>query len=447
MAEHDDNSLPPTSRFHRFRKLAGLTAQLGSEALGQGVRRFAGKDVELLSRETAEKLVATLGDLKGAAMKFGQIASMDPDLVSPELRVVLSRLQNQAPPMSYATVAKVVEAELQAPPEQLFATFDQEPMAAASLGQVHRATLSNGRKVVVKVQYPGVDRGLKGDLENLGGVVKALSFTGKTLDGTAYFRELSEQLIHELDYVREAQRVQAFASAVAPIEALVVPEVIPERSAQKVLTLEYLEGPTLQQWLQTEPDAAARLRVSRQLVLATFGPFFTARQVHGDPHPGNYLVLPDGRLGVLDFGSVRAFPPEPVELVRKLVVALSSGTSLDLVALARAAGFTVDMPQDEGQAFLARLAELSTRPLQVDHYDFAQDQMAKDTRDFMARNVGRALKVRPPADSIFFFRALGGLGQNLKSVGASGNFQSIVPELLALPELSPSSSRTSETSI
>src|SRR5690606_37492422 len=147
------------------------------------------------------------------------------------------------------------------------------------------------------------------------------------------------------------------------------------------------------------------------------------------------------------FGSVRAFPPEPVELVRKLVVALSSGTSLDLVALARAAGFTVDMPQDEGQAFLARLAELSTRPLQVDHYDFAQDQMAKDTRDFMARNVGRALKVRPPADSIFFFRALGGLGQNLKPVGASGSFQSMVRELLALPELSPSSSRTSEPAI
>src|SRR5690606_12387595 len=150
---------------------------------------------------------------------------------------------------------------------------------------------------------------------------------------------------------------------------------------------------TLQQWLQTEPDAAARLRVSRHLVLATFGPFFTARQVHGEPHPGNYLVLPDGRLGVLDFGSVRALPPEPVERVRQLLLALSTGASVALGALASAAWFPVDMPQDEGLAFLARLAEHSARLLPVDHCAFAQHQIAKDTRDFLARNVGRALKV------------------------------------------------------
>jgi predicted unusual protein kinase regulating ubiquinone biosynthesis (AarF/ABC1/UbiB family) len=203
----DDGSLPPGGRFDRFRRLAGLGAQLGADVVRSGARRIAGLDgaePELLSKGTAEKLVATLGSLKGAAMKFGQMAAMDPDLLTPEVRQVLARLQNQAPAMPYAQVARVVEEELGQPPERLFAHFERAPFAAASLGQVHRARLADGREVAVKVQYPGIRKSLEADLANVGLLVRTVSLAGKGLDGSAYYAELCRELLLELDYRREA---------------------------------------------------------------------------------------------------------------------------------------------------------------------------------------------------------------------------------------------------
>ncbi|HZX41710.1 MAG TPA: AarF/UbiB family protein, partial [Myxococcaceae bacterium] len=164
MANEPDG--PPSSRLARLRKLAGLGAQLGSDALARGVKRLAGADPSSLSRGAAEKLVQTLGDLKGAAMKLGQAASMDPDLFPPEVRTILARLQNEAPPMPFERVATVIEDELGGSPDALFAEFSREPIAAASLGQVHRARLRDGREVVVKIQYPGIDQALRSDIDN-----------------------------------------------------------------------------------------------------------------------------------------------------------------------------------------------------------------------------------------------------------------------------------------
>lgn len=428
----DSDNLPPQGRFHRFRKLAGLTAQLGSEVIGKGARRLVGGEAELLSLSAAEKLVETLGDLKGAAMKFGQLASMDPDLLPPELRSVVARLQNQAPPMGADVVERVIREQLGEAPQDRFAHFDRTPMAAASLGQVHRARLHDGREVVVKVQYPGVDAGLKGDLDNLGTLVRAISLAGGVMDGTAYFKELREQLLLELDYRREARLAGEFREAVAPLTALTVPRVVEEHSADRVLVLELLEGPTLQRWQESDPSDEARLRVSRQLVEATFGPFLLAGRVHADPHPGNYLVMPDGNLGVLDFGAVKQLEPGFVAANRRLLEVLASGSEVDLVALSREAGFVFKLPEAEAQDFLRALFAIVTRPVQGPDYDFATDTMPRDVRDLYARNVGRAMKIRPPADSVFFFRAVSGLGQNLKSIRARGDFRSIVRELLTL---------------
>ena len=211
MASDSDDKLPPQGRLTRLRKLAGLSAQLGADVLKTGARRLAGQEPELITKGMAEKLVATLGELKGAAMKFGQAVSMDPDLLTPEVRQVLARLQNQAPAMGYDTVARVIREELGAPPEALFREFHREPLAAASLGQVHRAVLEDGRPVVVKVQYPGVGDSLQGDLDNLGMVVKTLSKASKAMDGTAYFQELREEFLLELDYRREARLCLGFA--------------------------------------------------------------------------------------------------------------------------------------------------------------------------------------------------------------------------------------------
>jgi predicted unusual protein kinase regulating ubiquinone biosynthesis (AarF/ABC1/UbiB family) len=430
----EDTGGPPASRFKRFRRLAGLGAALGSDAVARGMKRLAGADPTGLSMGAAEKLVATLGDLKGAAMKLGQAASMDPDLFSPEVLGVLSRLQNEAPPMPFATVQRVVEEELGGTPEQLYAEFSATPMAAASLGQVHRARLHSGREVAVKVQYPGIDRALRSDLDNLGTLVKAMALTSRALDGRVYFRELCEELLLELDYRREARLAVDFARASARLPDIKVPEVVEDRTSARVLTLELLPGETLKSFLASKASNAERLRLSGLLIRAIHGTFLLEGTVHADPHPGNYMVMPDGRLGVMDFGSVKTFS-RPFflahrDVFRKVVEQLP----IDVVALIRAVGFTLDVPDEEARPLLDALIHIAGRPLRTGEYDYAADTSAADTRKLFAANAGKALKIRPPPEGVFFFRAFGGLQQNLRLLGAKGDFRPFYRSLVPLAD-------------
>jgi predicted unusual protein kinase regulating ubiquinone biosynthesis (AarF/ABC1/UbiB family) len=425
----DDAKLPPKGRFTRFRKLATLSAQLGAEVLTKGVKRLAGQDPELLSTGAAEKLVATLGDLKGAAMKFGQAISMDSELITPEVQAVLARLQNQAPPMAYSQVVKVIQEGLGAPPEQLYATFDPDPMAAASLGQVHRATLKDGREVAVKVQYPGIAEGLAADLDNLGALVKTIGRTSRLLDGRAYYQELHDELMLELDYRREAALATAFAHATARLPDLKVPEVIDDHTSEKVLTLEMLHGATLKDWLATHPSPEDRFRVSRLLIRAVYGPFLIAGEIHADPHPGNFMVMPDGRLGVLDFGSVKRFSPNFVQVNRGLFQQAVRGEHLDVLALSRAVGVSIETSDAEAEPLIREVLHLAGQPLRSQEYDYAQSTFTRDMKKFFRHHATTFLKIRPPAEAVMFFRAAGGLSQNLKLLGAKGDFRKVYAEL------------------
>ncbi len=418
-----DSGGPPSSRFKRLSKLAGLGAALGTDVVSRGVKRLAGADPTGLSLGAAEKLVATLGDLKGAVMKLGQVASMDPDLFPPEIRAILSRLQNEAPPMAFPTVRRVVERELGAPLEALYREFTETPMAAASLGQVHRAWLMDGREVVVKVQYPGIDRALKSDIDNLGAVVKALALTGRALDGRAYFRELSEELSHELDYRREARLAMEFARASMRLADIKVPEVVEDRTSVRVLTLELLPGQTLKDFLASQPSNAERLRVSGLLIRAIHGTFLVQGTVHADPHPGNYMVMPDGRLGVMDFGSVKTFSRTFFLAHRAVFDQVVEQRPFDALRLARTVGFTVDLPDAEARPLLDELIHIAGRALRTDDYDYGADTVPADTRRLVAKHPGKVLKIRPPAEGVFFLRAFGGLQQNLRLLGARGDFR------------------------
>src|SRR5215471_8923071 len=423
---------PPSSRFARLRKLAGLGAQLGTEALTRGVKRLAGSDPTSFSRGAAEKLVETLGDLKGAAMKLGQVASMDPDLFPPEVRAVLARLQNEAPPMPYERVAAVVEDELGGSPETLFAEFSREPMAAASLGQVHRARLHDGRDVVVKIQYPGIEQALRSDIDNLGLVVRTMALTHRALDGRQYFHELAEELAHELDYSREGRLAREFARASAALPDVVVPAIVDERTSSRVLTMQYLPGQTLKAFLASSPDNAERLRVSGLLIRAIHGAFLVDGTVHADPHPGNFLVMPDGRLGVLDFGSVKRFSRPFFEGHRDVFRRVLEREPIDVLALVRRVGFTVDLPDDEARPLLEQLIHIAGRALRTDDYDYAHDTMAPDSRKLVARHAVQFLRMRPPAEGVMFIRAFGGLQQNLRLLGARGDFRPFYRSLLPL---------------
>ena len=426
MAEPKD---PPKGRFERFRKLATLSAQIGSDVVKSGVKRFAGSETELLGKITAERLVATLGDLKGAAMKIGQAASMDPDLFSPDVQKILSRLQNQAPAMSYARVEETIEAELGAKPLALFRTFDETPTAAASLGQVHRATLEDGREVVVKIQYPGMEQALKSDLNNLGALVKAVSLTSKSLDGRTYYKEIARELTAELDYEREARLAEEFRVACVPFPDLKVPDVVLSRTSLRVLTLEFLPGITLKDFLQSEPSDDARFKVSRLLIRAINGPFLMDGVAHADPHPGNFMVMPDGRLGIMDFGSIKRFSPAFVAAHRGTFRAVVTGEHIDVLKLVRSVGFEVALPDAEAVLVLDQILHIAGRALRTDSYDYAQCKIAIDMRNYFASNAPKLLRLRPPPEAILFFRSFGGLAQNLRALAAKGDFRAVYVEL------------------
>lgn len=431
MADPDDK-LPPQGKFQRFRKLAGLSATVGGDLLGRGVKKLVGVDAPSISQGTAHKLVATLGDLKGAAMKLGQMASMDADLLPPEVRVVLARLQNEAPPMGWDVVARTLDEELGAPPERLFAEIDHAPLAAASLGQVHRARLKDGRLVAVKVQYPGMAEALTSDLDNVGTLVKAVSVASKSLDGRAYFHELRAQMALELDYRREARLCAVFAAAAAPFQDLRVPEVVERLSAGKVLTLELLEGPTLKAFLAATPRAAneERFRVSAQLIRAIYGPFLTTGAMHADPHPGNFLVMPDGKLGVLDFGAVKELSEGFVRPHRRLFSDYLHGREYDVLEHLRDLGFSVELDAEQTRTLMTGFLTIHRRPLAEASYDYETDEVVKATRKLFTEHAGQFLKLRPPAESVLFVRSAGGLAQNLKLLGAQGNFRAVYQELV-----------------
>lgn len=427
-----DDKLPPQGRFKRFRKLAGLSAQLGADFLANGARRMAGQDPEFLSKGAAEKIVATLGELKGAAMKLGQALSMDAELLSPEVRQVLARLQNQAPAMDYATVSQVVTRELGAPPERCFASFDPTPLAAASLGQVHRATLEDGRSVAVKVQYPGIERSLEGDLDNVGMVVRTVSSASRLMDGRAYFQELRRELLLELDYRREADLCERMAQAVALLPDLKIPGVIASHSTGKVLTLELLEGKTLKDWLLTEPSPDERYRVARQLIRAIYAPFFLTGDIHADPHPGNFMVMPDGHLGLLDFGAIKHFSAGFVAANRETVSKSFAKEPLDVVEICKRIGFTTEVPDAEARPLIEGLLHIAGRSVAADTYDFSTCQVFWDTKRYFAAHAPTFLKIRPPPEALLFFRATSGLAQNLRLIGAQGPFRKVYQELLSL---------------
>ncbi|MCP3136120.1 ABC1 kinase family protein [Pyxidicoccus xibeiensis] len=432
MATDSDDKLPPQGRFTRMRKLAGLSMQVGTDVLMSGAKRLAGGTPELLSKGAAEKLVSTLGELKGAAMKLGQALSMDPDLLTPEVRQVLARLQNQAPAMSPDVVARVVREELGVPVEEAFREFSREPLAAASLGQVHRAVLPDGRAVAVKVQYPGIAESMAHDLENLGMVVKTVSMASKLMDGSAYFNEFRGELLLELDYRREAALAEGFAKSVAPLKDLYVPGVVSSHSTGRVLTLELLEGLTLKDWVLTGASNEERFRVARQLIRATYGPFFGAGEIHADPHPGNFMVMSDGRLGLLDFGSIKRFTPRFVDANQRMFLHAMKLEPMDVLGLSKEVGFTTELPDAEAAELIREILHIAGRPMRLTPYDYATCEITRDMRNHFARNAARFLKIKPPAEAVMFFRSTGGLAQNLRLIGARGDFRGVFLEMAEL---------------
>lgn len=430
-----DDDHVPAGRLKRLSRIAYLTARTTGDLLASQARRKLGNREDSTEdlKKAGERILSTLGELKGAALKLGQALAMDPDALPEEARSVVAKLLSQAPErMDFESVAQVVRSELGKHPDELFRSFEREPMAAASLGQVHGAVLHDGTDVVVKVQYPGVDKALDNDLKNAGVLVRGFALTGETLDGRPYYEELRASLMRELDYREEAAQALAYARAAARHPELVVPRAIEELTAQRVLCLTRLRGPSLLDFIESKPSDDARYRAGRLLVFAIWGPFYAARLVHADPHPGNFLVLEDGRLGVLDFGATKLLSERFAAVYRELLEENAEGRAHPNVGpMLKRAGFTFLTDEDDAFDYCQKLADVVQRPILRETFDFGDDGLVRDVRKVFQADPRLGLAIKPPPEALMFYRSAAGLAQDLRLLKARGPFRAILQEIAA----------------
>jgi predicted unusual protein kinase regulating ubiquinone biosynthesis (AarF/ABC1/UbiB family) len=285
--------------------------------------------------------------------------------------------------------------------------------------------------VVVKVQYPGVDKALESDLKNAGVLVRGFAMTGETLDGRPYYDELRASLMRELDYGQEAQQAEAYRKAASRYPELVVPEVIADRSAAKVICLTRLRGQMLIDFIEAKHSEEERFRVARLMLFAIWGPFYAARLVHADPHPGNFLVLPDGRLGVLDYGATKLLSEQFAATYRLFLEENAAGRAHpDVGPQLKKAGFRFLMDDEEdGFAFCQKMADIVQRPIQQEIFDFGTDPLVADVRAVFRKEPGLAMQIKPPPEALMFYRSAAGLAQDLRLLNARGPFRAVLAEV------------------
>ncbi len=394
----------PRRAVTRSARLATLPLGVAGRAtLGLG-KRIGGRPAEIVAAElqqrTAEQLFQVLGQLKGGAMKFGQALSVFeaalPEDVAGPYRAALTKLQEAAPPLPAASVHRVLTTELGADWRALFRSFDDAPAAAASIGQVHRAVWSDGRNVAVKIQYPGAGKALMSDLRQLSRVARMFAALSPGLAVKPLLAELTARVAEELDYRLEASNQSEFAAAYDGDDAVLVPGVV--TGTDRVLVTEWIDGTPLSRVIR---DGSQQDRDRAATLLARFvfsGPVL-AGLLHADPHPGNFRLLADGRLGVLDFGAVNRLPdgaPEPIGRLARLAIA---GDADAVYTALRQEGFVKPGMDLDAQAVLDYLRPLLD-PVAQETFTFSREWLRGqamrlgDPRS-PAAQLGRKLNLPP----------------------------------------------------
>lgn len=338
-------------RLDRQARVWRLTARRSFHYARMRVRGRAATEEERAKLEqqfairTAEDVAEVLGGMKGAIMKAGQMLSFIADGLPPEAQAALATLQADVPPMAPSLAEGVITSELGEAPERLFLDWDPVPVAAASIGQVHKAVMPDGRIVAVKVQYPGVDKAIKSDLDNAELLYGLFAqFALKNLDVKALVDELRARMADELDYRLEARLQAEFAERYDGHPFIHIPRVVEERCARRVLTTEWVEGQRWDEFLGSA-DQAARDKAGEVLFRFAQGSIHRHGVFNGDPHPGNYRFQADGSITFLDFGLVKRWSPGEFEVLTPVLDAIMAGEPRQAVDAAVSAGF---LPWDHG---------------------------------------------------------------------------------------------------
>jgi predicted unusual protein kinase regulating ubiquinone biosynthesis (AarF/ABC1/UbiB family) len=427
----------PRKALSRTAKLATLPlGAAGRATVGLG-KRIGGAPAETVladfQRRTADQLFSVLGELKGGAMKFGQMLSMMesamPEEFAAPYRATLTKLQDSAPPMPASTVDTILSRELGARWRARFEEFDDQPAAAASIGQVHYGILKDGRKVAVKLQYPGAADALRADLRQLGRVARTFGSWVPGLDIKPLIAELQERIGEELDYDREAQAQQQNADAFKGHPEFVVPRVI--KHSPKVIVSEWIEGKPLSGVI-TGGTKSERDEVGLKYVRFMFTGPLLAGLLHSDPHPGNFRVMSDGRLGVVDFGLCARLPDGLPPAIGRLLRISLTGDGDAVVEGLRAQGFIKPRMEIDPQQLIDYLAPFA-EPARAETFQFSRAWMreqANRTGDLRSPNASLTLRLNMPPSYLLIHRVwIGGMAV-LSQLEAEAPFRGVLEELL-----------------
>ena len=413
--------------------------------MAEGIRRFAAGEREggagrglaataLLSADNARRLAARLARLRGGAMKLGQMLSLQgEDLLPPEFAQALSILRAKAAPMPLGQLRGVLGREYGKGWEQRFEDFDYQPIAAASIGQVHRARTKDGRDLALKIQYPGIARSIRSDVDNLATLLRLLDVLPGDADISAITAEAARQLGQEADYLAEADFLERYAELVADEPRLLLPRVHRDLTTARVLAMDYMQGEPLDTLAETEVAQSTRDAIGTLLERLMFRELFEFRTMQTDPNFANYLWQPDtGKVVLLDFGATIRFEPAFVDEYSRITRAVIDGDRAGVARHAVAIGYAAEDDSRERVEATTDLIMLVCEPLRhAGRYDFAASDLPARSRELgFDLGIRQGLLRTPPPETMFLHRKLVGSFLMLARIGARVDAQALVLALL-----------------
>ena len=423
---NDEDSL--SARLKRYSQVSSAVGGLAARLVGQ---KLFGIEIDQASH--AQGLTSVLGNLKGPLMKVAQFLATVPGALPPEYAEMFLSLQMNAPPMGWAFVRRRMVRELGTDWQNRFLEFSQEAIAAASLGQVHRAIDTMGNNLACKLQYPDMASIIQADLAQLKLILSLYENWSSALDTTEVQEEIALRLAEELDYQNEAQNIAIYHHIFQGKEdtfGVHIPSVFKELTTKRLLTLSWMEGQSL--LTKTEAPEEERNALSRRLFLAWYYPFYHFGVIHGDPHPGNYTAREDSHLNILDFGCVRIFPPSFIQGVIDLYQALQQENQ-DLAVMAyQAWGFKnlnkemIDIITQWARLLYNPLLDDRVRPIQ----DILDGSLGWETATKVHAELERLGGIRPPKEFVFMDRAAVGIGSVIMRLKAEQNWHQLFEGLI-----------------
>ena len=418
----------------RFMKLASMTASIATKTVSNSIKNFnADEDTKNTARsqlfqEIGLKVADTLGEMKGAVMKVGQIASQYKDIFPPEVARAISKLQRQAPAMPFADIKAQVEKELGKPLHQIFKHFEEQPFAAASIGQVHKAILPNGQQVVVKVQYPGVDEACESDLKQVRLALRlmgVLKIDRKLQD--QLFKEIQESLDNELNYEIEAQNLEIARTFHQTLDSkIIIPQVYKDYSSRNILTLSLEQGESIETASTWSQDM--RNELGRRLFRAIGQEIFYLKRFHCDPHPGNFAFREDGCVIIYDYGGVKTLSSATLQHFKDLIQCAREGNivgieqQLDaLHAISEQGKFPPELYQQWLDVLMRPLTTL---------YDFAENSAHHDGMELVKPSLKYWDVFKPSPDTLMVNRTVSGHYWNMIHLKMHDNLNDVFDELV-----------------